>query len=173
MRLPFSLLLTDPGSQRPLWAPSLDSVILRDEVPPPALALRGPTWPSGADSRLAESPAAPAEGHACGGTRRTPRPGRARQPDLFPLKGRGPDGGVAPELRGFPYERRALTVGPAALGAPGDQNGRCSMAGVLWLRGGTSPPSMAPELAPVHGACVRCCGWGGAWRQTGVTGCQL
>lgn len=87
---PFLPLLVDPGPQPPLWAPSLNTVI-----PPPALALRGPTWLSRAVSRLAESRAAPAEGHARGGTRRGPRPGRARQPDLLPLKGRGPDGGVA------------------------------------------------------------------------------
>lgn len=173
MTLPFSPLLVDPGPQSPLWTPSLNTVTLRDEVPPPSLALRGPTWPSGAVSRLAESRAAPAEGHARRGTRRRPRPGRARQPDLLPLKGRGPDGGVAPELRGFPYERRALTAGRAALGAPGDQDWRCSLAGVVWLRGGTSPPSLAPELAPARSACVRRCRWGGAWRPTGITSCQL
>lgn len=92
-------------------------------------AARRPPWPSedppgrpgpfGAVFRLAQSRAAPAEGHARGGTRRTLRPGRARQPDLLPLKGSGPDGGVAPELRESAGERQA------ALRATRDQDGRC------------------------------------------------
>lgn len=84
------------------------------------LCYRSPeAWLSGTVSRFAQSPAAPAEGHARGGTRRTPRPGRARQPDLLPLKGSSPDGGVAPEFGGSRCERQA------ALRAPGDQDGRC------------------------------------------------
>lgn len=142
---------------------------------------RRPPWPyEDPPGRPEPSRAAPSlrprpqrDGHARGGTRRRPRPGRARQPDLLPLKGRGPDGGVAPELPGSSCERRALTAGPAALRSPGDQDGRCSLARVVWLRGWTSPPSLASELAPTRSACVRRCGWGGAWRPTNTTSCQL
>lgn len=155
------------SSSAPTFGPSLDTVILRDEVPPPALALRGPTWPSGADSRLAASRAAPAEGHARGGTRRTPRPGRARQPDLLPLKGRSPDGGVAPEFRGSPVGKAGSTPRPRRPGWALLIGWSCV------VRGGTSPSSLAPELAPTRSACVRRCGWGGAWGQTGISSCQL
>lgn len=65
---------------------SLDVVILRDGVPPPACALRGPTWLPEDHRGLEPTPAslcraARADGHARGGTRRAPRPGRARGPD--------------------------------------------------------------------------------------------
>lgn len=103
-------------SPAPTLGPSLYTVTLSDEIPPPA-ALLGPRKTHlDVRSRL---PPRPVSGRARRGTRRTPRPGRARQPDLLPLKGSGPDGGVAPELRRSPHERQA------ALRAPGDQVGRC------------------------------------------------